>query len=143
MSTESEKVARIGEGPRESLVREFYDAFNVQDLDRFVATLHPDVELQTARGVREGREEARAWATKDPGGGLEQTMMLTEVLADSRGAHAVALYTKRWCWREDGSVARDDDMAALFTVRDGLIARWQPFESPDEARALFSRLDAG
>ena len=35
--------------PGEQLVREFYDAFNGQDLDRFVATLHPEVELQTAR----------------------------------------------------------------------------------------------
>ena len=124
----------------ERLVREFYDAFNVQDLDRFVATLHPEVELQTARGVREGREEARGWATKDPGGGLEQMMIVREIQPDSHGVHMLALYTKRWCWREDGSVARDDDMAALFTFREGLIVRWQPFEDADEGRALLARL---
>ena len=38
------------------VVRRFYEAFNAQDLDAFVATLHPEVELQTARGLREGRE---------------------------------------------------------------------------------------
>jgi ketosteroid isomerase-like protein len=122
------------------LVREFYDAFNAQDLDRFVAVLHPDVELQTARGPREGREEARAWATKDPGGGLEQTMVLDEVIKDSRGTHALAVYHKQWHWRESAELARADQMAALFTFRDGLIGRWQPFEDPDEARALLARL---
>ena len=125
---------------RERIVREFYDAFNAQELDRFVATLHPEVELQTARGLREGRKEARAWATKDPGGGLEQTMVVDEVLPDSHGTHALALYTKRWHWRESSELARSDEMAGLFTFRDGLIARWQPFEDRDEARALLARL---
>lgn len=131
---------RPADDHRERLVRDFYEGFNVQDLDRFVAALHPDVELQTARGLREGREEARAWATKNPGGGLEQTMIVDDVLLDSHGIHALALHTKRWCWREDGTLARADEMAALFTFRDGLIARWQPFEDRDEARALLARL---
>jgi ketosteroid isomerase-like protein len=126
----------------EGLVREFYDAFNAQHLDRLVAVLHPEVELQTARGLREGRDEARAWATKDPGGGLEQTLVLDQVVTDSRGAHALARYHKQWHWREDEELARADEMAALFTFRDGLIARWQPFEDPSEARAVFDRLDA-
>ena len=35
----------------------------------------------------EGREEARAWATKDPHGGLEQRLVLEEVVGDPHGAH--------------------------------------------------------
>jgi ketosteroid isomerase-like protein len=122
--------------PHEQLVRDFYDAFNRQDLDRFVATLHPEVELQTARGPREGRDEARAWATKDARGGLEQTMVLDDVTSDSRGAHAVALYRKQWHWRESSELAHSDEMAALFTFRDGLIARWQPFADRNAALTI-------
>lgn len=124
----------------EDLVRAFFEAFNSQDLDRFAEVLHPDVELQTARGLRKGRDEARRWATKDPNGGLEQTLVLDEVLTDGRGSHALAVYRKQWHWREDGELAHSDDVAALVTFRDGLIARWQPYEDPAEARDLFARL---
>jgi ketosteroid isomerase-like protein len=137
----SERVARSEiETGRQALVRAFYEAFNEQDLERFAATLHPEVELQTARGAREGRAEARAWATKDPGGGLEQTMVVEEVIPDAPGTHALALYRKQWHWREDARLAHSDEMAALFTFRDGMIARWQPFGDRQEALALFRRL---
>jgi ketosteroid isomerase-like protein len=119
-----------------ALVRRFYDAFNRQDLDAFVSTLHPRVELQTARGLREGREEARAWATKARQGGLDQRLVLEEVLGDPDGAHLVALYRKQWWWREDDEHAHEDEIAAMFTFRDGLIARWQPFEDRSEALAV-------
>ena len=134
----SERTARAQAGAdrRQELVRAFYESFNDQDLDRFVAVLHPDVELQTARGLREGREEARAWATKEPGGGLEQTMLLDRVLPDPRGTHAVALYRKQGHWRESSELAHTDEMAALFTFRDGLIARWQPFADPNAALTI-------
>jgi ketosteroid isomerase-like protein len=121
------------------VVRRFYDAFNIQDLDLFVATLHPDVELQTQRGIREGREEARAWATRDPHGGLEQRLVLEEIVGDTQSAHLVALYRKQWWWRETKRRAHEDEMAALFTFRDGLIARWQPFEDRADALALLER----
>ena len=119
-----------------ALVRRFYDAFNQQDLDAFVSTLHPQVELQTARGLREGREEARAWATKLRQGGLDQRLVLEEVLGDPDGAHLVALYRKQWWWRENDEHAHEDEIAAMFTFRDGLIARWQPFEDRSEALAV-------
>jgi ketosteroid isomerase-like protein len=118
------------------LVRRFYEAFNQQDIDAFVATLHPEVELQTARGLREGREEARAWATKAPHGGLDQRLVLEDVVGDPDGMRLVALYRKQWWWREDEEHAHEDEMGALFTFREGLIARWQPFEDPDQALAV-------
>ena len=118
-----------------ALVRRFYEAFNEQDIDAFVATLHPDVELQTARGLRAGREEARAWATKLPQGGLDQRLVLERVLGEPDGRRLVALYRKQWWWREDEQHAHTDEMAAMFTFRDDLIARWQPFEDRDAALA--------
>lgn len=128
----------------EALVRRFYEAFNAQDLDAFAAVLHPQAELQTQRGLREGREEARAWATKSAHGGLDQRLVLERIVPDERGTHAVALYRKQWWWRENEELASEDEMAALFTFRDGLIARWQPYTHPDEALAVAGlRPDAG
>ena len=123
-------------GDHRSVVRRFYEAFNEQDLDAFVDTLHPEVELQTARGLREGREEARGWATKNPQGGLEQRLVLEDVVGAPDGTHLVALYRKQWWWREDWEHAHEDEMGAVFTFREGLIARWQPFEDRDEALRL-------
>ena len=139
----SEQIAGAGAwvDRRAELVRIFHEAFNEQELDRFAEALHPEVELQTARGLREGREEARAWATKEPGGGLEQTLVLDEVVAEPRGTHALALYRKQWHWREDGSLAHASGMAALFTFRENLIARWQPFGDPAEGRSVFEVLE--
>lgn len=122
------------------LVERFYAAFNGQDLGPFVATLHPQVELRTRRGPREGRDEARQWATMNPAGGLGQRIVVEEVRADERGAHAVALIRKQWWWRDSEEVAHDEPEAALFTFRDGLIARWQPFEDRREALALLDQL---
>jgi ketosteroid isomerase-like protein len=123
-----------------AVVRRFYDSFNAQDLDAFAATLHPDAELQTARGVRSGRDEARAWATKTPIGSLDQRLVLEEVR--ERGTHAVALYRKQWWWKETERLAREDAMAALFTFEGGLISRWQPYEDPSKALALLDQLAA-
>jgi hypothetical protein len=128
------------ESARVRAARRFYEAFDAQDLDGFVSVLHPDVELQTARGIRHGREEARAWATKNPGGGLEQHFVLEELR--ERGAHVIALYRKQWWWREDSELAHDDEVAALFTFDGDLITRWQPFERRDRAVALFEQLAA-
>lgn len=130
----------MSESPNAAAVRTFYAAFNDEDLDGFVALLDPAVELQTARGLREGREEARAWATRNPGGGLGQRLVLEVVREDDRGVHAVALIRKQWWWRETDEIAHDDPEAALFTFDDGLISRWQPFEDRDEALALLEAL---
>ncbi len=113
------------------LVRRFYEAFRSQDLDAFVATLHPDVELQTARGLRIGRDEARGWATRNPDGGLEQRHVV--VGFREQADHVVALIRKQWWWAESEELAEDAEEAALFTFRDGLIARWQPFRHRAEA----------
>jgi ketosteroid isomerase-like protein len=114
------------------LVRRFYSSFNAEDLDEFVATLHPHVELQTARGLRIGRDEARQWSTRNPAGGLHQHYVVEDLLEHHN--HVVALVRKQWFWKEDRELADDQETAALFTFEDGLIARWQPFT--DRAEAL-------
>jgi ketosteroid isomerase-like protein len=114
-------------------VKRFYEAFNAHELDAFVATLSENVELQTARGLRIGREEARAWATRTPSGGLEQRLVVEDLREHTD--HVVALIRKQWWWAESDELADDEETAALFTFSDGLIARWQPFTDRAEALA--------
>jgi ketosteroid isomerase-like protein len=130
----------VGDTPTTDLVRRFYEAFNEEDLDAFVDTLHPQVELQTARGLQIGIVEARAWATRSPAGDLWQRYVI-EDLADHGSSHVVALVRKQWWWKQANELAHDEQAAALFTFIDGLIARWQPFT--DRAEALHATgLDA-
>jgi limonene-1,2-epoxide hydrolase len=112
-------------------VREFIRAFNERDLDAFVETLHPDIELHSGRGLRKGIDAARLWATREPGG-VQQTIVLDELYEEPD--RAVALITREWRWDEDGSAAGADEMAWLFELRDRRIRSWRPYE--DRAEAL-------
>jgi limonene-1,2-epoxide hydrolase len=116
-------------------VREFIRAFNERDLDAFVAVLDPEVELHASRGLRKGREAARVWATRAPGG-VQQTIELEELYEDGTeggGGRAVALIRRVWHWDEDGSHAGTDEMAWFFELHDHRVLSWRPYESREEA----------
>jgi limonene-1,2-epoxide hydrolase len=116
-------------------VREFIRAFNERDLDAFVAVLDPEVELHSMRGLRRGREAARVWATRAPGG-VQQTIELRQLHEDGTeggGGRAVALIVRRWNWEEDGSEAGADEMAWVFELRDHRVLSWRPFDDRIEA----------
>ena len=115
-------------------VREFIGAFNERDLDAFVDVLDPEVELHSMRGLRKGREAARLWATRPPGG-VQQTIELEQLYEDEAAGSgtAVALIRRRWRWEEDGSEATVDEMAWLFELRANRILSWRPFEDRAEA----------
>jgi hypothetical protein len=111
-------------------VREFIRAFNERDLDGFVAVLDPKVELHSSRGLRKGREAARLWATRAPGG-VQQTIELEELYEEGLeggGGSAVALIRRAWHWDEDGSAAGEDEMAWAFELRDHRVRSWRPYE---------------
>ena len=115
-------------------VRAFVDAFNAEDLDALVAVCDPEVEIQTSRGIVIGHEEARTWATRNPHGDLHQRLVLEELRQDDHRAHVVATARRQWYWRaHPDEIADEKELALVVTIRDGLIARWQPFEDPDEA----------
>jgi ketosteroid isomerase-like protein len=117
-------------------VREFIRAFNAGDLDAFAAVLDPEIELHSMKGLRKGREAARLWATRKPGG-VQQTIELEELYEDGTEAgagKAVALVRRVWRWDEDGSHASTDEMAWLFELRGHRVRSWRPFE--DRSAAL-------
>ena len=116
-------------------VREFIRAFNERDLDAFVAVLNPEVELHASRGLRKGREAARVWATRPPGG-VQQTIELEALYEEGLeggGGRAVALIRRRWEWEEDGSEAGVDEMAWAFELHDHKVRSWRPYEDREEA----------
>lgn len=117
------------------MVHEFVSAFNRSELDAFVSTLHPEVEIHSMRGLRRGRDQAREWATKAPGG-VQQTVEVRST--ETAGDRILIEIERHWHWDDDGSHASTDEMAWLFTLRDGLVASWRPFEDRDEARRAFS-----
>ncbi len=117
------------------IVRAFVAAFNAEDLDGLAAACTPDVEVQTRRGIVIGHEELRRWATRSPHGDLLQRLALGELREDAHRRHVLARVRREWLWRESGEVADSEDLTVVATIRDGLIARWQPFEDPGEALA--------
>jgi limonene-1,2-epoxide hydrolase len=113
-------------------VRAFINGFNDQDFDLFLSVLDPEVELHTLKlGRITGHEEARRWATKQPGG-LQQHLAIEDLLRS--GDQVVALLRQQWRWEDGDEVAEENDAAALFTLREGRIVRWRPFA--DRAEAL-------
>jgi ketosteroid isomerase-like protein len=114
------------------LIERFVEAFNDEDFDALAALLDPHAEIQTRRGLVIGREEAREWATRNPDGHLHQHLELEEVRED--GHPAVAMLKRQWRWKESDELADEEQVAVLVSVKDGRIARWQPFE--DRAEAL-------
>jgi limonene-1,2-epoxide hydrolase len=111
-------------------VREFVRAFNERDLDAFVATLDSEIELHSMRGMRKGRDAARVWATRPPGG-VQQTVEVDELFED--GDRALALIKRVWRWDEDGSPAGEDEMAWLFELHEHRIRSWRPFDDREDA----------
>jgi hypothetical protein len=112
-------------------VGEFIRAFNERDLDAFVATLDPEVELHSMKGLLKGREAARLWATRKRGG-VQQTIE-TEQLYQAED-RAVAMIMRRWHWDDDaGEFAGEDEMAWVFDLHEGRIRCWRPFEDREEA----------
>jgi hypothetical protein len=113
-------------------VRGFVEGLNDQNFDLFLSVLDPEVELHTMKlGLITGHEAARRWAKKRPGG-LQQHLVIDELRP--HGDRILALMRQRWLWEDTDEVAEDNQIAALFTVRDGRIVRWQPFA--DRAEAL-------
>jgi limonene-1,2-epoxide hydrolase len=119
-------------------VREFIRAFNERDLDAFVEVLDPDVELHSMKGLRKGRDAARLWATRAPGG-VQQTIELDELFED--GDRALALIRRLWRWDEDDSHASTEEMAWLFELHDHRIRSWRPFEDRESAWQAYHVVD--
>ena len=123
-------------GNREAVVREFVRSFNERDLDAFVETLDPEVELHSMKGLRQGIPAAREWADRSTGG-VQQTVVIES--AEVVGDKVLIRIRRDWRWDEDGSLAGSDQMAWFFMVKDSGIVTWIPFADTAEAFAAFTK----
>ncbi len=119
------------DGP--ALAVRFVNAFNARDLEALAVVLHPDVVIHASRGPRRGVNAALGWATRVDTGELEQRIALDHIeVGDGR---EVALIRRQWWWQDSDEMAREEEMAWLFELRDGLVVSWRPFEDRGEALA--------
>jgi len=110
----------------------FINAFNRQDPEALAKVLDPEVVIHSEKGTHYGLEEALAWARRVETGELEQRIEIDRI--ESAGDHAVALIRRQWWWRDENALAREDEMAWGFELRDGKVRSWRPFQ--DRAAAL-------
>ena len=124
----------MSSGP-EKATRKFVETFNQGDLEGFVSTLDPEVEIHSMRGLRQGHEQARQWADRAPGG-VQQTIEIIQTRASD--GRVLLDIDRVWHWDEDGTHAATDEMSWLFEVgENGLITSWRPFDDRAEAARTF------
>ena len=87
------------------------------------------------RGVSRGLDEARAWATKTPGG-VQQTVLIEDL---RQNGNRILIDVRRdWRWEESNELAYTDELAWLIELRNARVLSWRPFEDKDAARAAFT-----
>ena len=110
------------------------DALSRGDSAGFAASVHPDVEIHTARGVRRGPEEAAAWAASKYEH-LERRYEIDELHV--AGEHVLVLGRVEYAWREGGKVADSAPVAITLDFEHGLLRRWRFHDDPADALKVF------
>ena len=112
------------------VARRILEAISEGDVDAFVALLDPDVEIQTQRGVRRGRDEVARWA-RSKFEHLERRYEVDEV--HTAGTRVVVLARVQYVWRETRKVGDESLVGIVLDLRDGKLLRWRLYDDPMEA----------
>ena len=121
-----------------ALVQAFVDAFNAGDLDRCLALTRPDFAMATAKewpggGVYEGQAAVRAFLEEYIGD-------WGEIRYEHSGPEAVGgRIVERSRWVGSGrtsGIETSVDFYSVWSVEEGLLARFDAFALRDEARAF-------
>ena len=112
------------------VARRILEAISEGDVDGFVALLDPDVEIQTQRGVRRGRDEVARWA-RSKFEHLERRYEVDEV--HTAGTRVVVLARVQYVWRETRKVGDESLVGIVLDLREGQLLRWRLYDDPMEA----------
>ena len=114
-----------------SVIRRALDALGREDTDAFVALVHPEVEIETGRGVGRGRDGAIKWASKR----YDHLIRRWEVdEIRELGDELLMVGRVQYKWRESGELGDEDTAAIGFELDDGLIRALRLYESLDDAQ---------
>lgn len=115
-----------------SIVERYFGAFGTGDTEAALACVHPDAiwhvdgdPIVRTVGIIRGRDAVRAWQTRFPSSFRPIDFSVDRLIAE--GEDVMALGHFRHLVVPTGAIV-DSDYAIRFTVRDGLIARYQIFE---------------
>jgi ketosteroid isomerase-like protein len=120
--------------PSSGLAREVLGALSRGDAGGFAALVHPEVEIHTARGVRQGAEEAAAWA-EPKYEHLERRYRIDELHVV--GGHVLVLGRVEYAWKEGGRVADSAPVAIALDFEGGRLRRWRFYDDPVEGLKVF------
>lgn len=107
--------------PSAQLARQVLEALSHGDVLAFAALVHPDVEVQTARAVYRGADEATEWAQKRYEH-LERHYAIDRLDAD--GDQVVARVRTQYRWRETGLVGDEEPAIIELAFTGGKLVRW-------------------
>ena len=117
------------------LVRSAVDALGREDPDSFGSLLHAEVEIETARGVRRGRESAIEWASKR----FDHLIRRWDVEEiREAGDRLLVLGCVQYVWREDEKVGDERPTSIGFELEGGQIRAMRIYESVEEGVERFA-----
>ena len=129
--------------PNVELVRGVYTAVNDDDLEAFLAAMHPEVELATSGVYPDFRPTYRGHAGAleywQAARGLGEAFVIEIGRCEPVGDHVLAEVNQQVLGRDE--IAVEHRWAHLFSIEDGLVRRVRAYLSWDEAisQANFER----
>ena len=116
-----------------AIARAYDRAYDARDVERMIALAHEDVEAVTPGGTVRGHATLRAFMERQTYG---VSWYATERRYFCRGGDAVVVSVQgEWRYVDSGDVAEHEHGAAVYSIHDGLITRFEPFEDLDAALA--------
>ncbi|HEX6115832.1 MAG TPA: nuclear transport factor 2 family protein [Solirubrobacterales bacterium] len=112
----------------ESLAREVLAALSDGDTNRFGELAADEIEIHTARGVREGHAEAVAWAANKYDH-LQRRYAIDELHAEAGGGVIVRGRTE-YVWKDGGGVADSSPVGIGLRFAGGKLVLWRFLDDP-------------
>ena len=106
------------------------------DREATASVLAPDVEWVVQRGTLRGIDDVRKWYLGEPGSepGLENLDVVEERgdLEDLGDGRVAAINKLIYTWKESGELAYEKRSRLVYTLREGMIVRYELENLPSE-----------